>query len=51
MPAATTRGRTGPEFNADPEWQKVKAESEVNGKIVAKAESVFMNARDFSAIK
>ncbi len=39
------------EFNADPEWQKVKAESEKDGKIVTKAESVFMNATDFSAIK
>jgi hypothetical protein len=26
------------EFSADPEWQKVKGESEVNGRIVAKAE-------------
>jgi len=39
------------EFSADPEWQKVKAESEVNGRIVAKAESVFMTATDYSAIK
>ena len=39
------------EFNADPEWQKVKAESEVNGRIVAKAESVFMAPTDYSAIK
>lgn len=39
------------EFNADPEWQKVKAESEVNGRIVAKADSVFMNATDYSPIK
>jgi NIPSNAP len=40
------------EFSADPEWQKVKAESEVNGPILAKSpESVFMNATDFSAIK
>ena len=38
-------------FSADPEWQKAKAESEVNGRIVAKAESVFMTATDFSAIK
>jgi len=38
-------------FMADPEWQKAKAESEVNGRIVAKAESVFMNATDYSAIK
>src|SRR5262245_51376573 len=39
------------EFNADPEWQKVKAESEVNGRIVQKADRVFMNATDYSAIK
>jgi hypothetical protein len=39
------------EFGADPEWQKAKAESEVQGRIVAKAESVFMTATDYSAIK
>ena len=39
------------EFNADPEWQKVKAESEKDGKIVMKAESVFMAPTDYSAIK
>jgi len=38
-------------FGADPEWQKAKAASEVNGRIVAKAESVFMTATDYSAIK
>lgn len=38
-------------FNADPEWQKVKAESEANGKIVAKAESTFMTPTDYSPIK
>jgi len=40
------------EFNADPEWQKAKAESEANGRILAKSpESVFMTPADFSAIK
>lgn len=39
------------EFSADPEWQKVKTESEAAGRIVAKAESVFMNATDYSPIK
>ena len=39
------------EFTADPEWQKVKAESEKDGRIVAKAESVFMTPTDYSAIK
>jgi hypothetical protein len=38
-------------FRTDPEWQKVKAESEAAGPIVAKAESVFMTATDYSAIK
>ncbi len=38
-------------FSADPEWQKVKTESEVGGKIVAKAESIFLNPTDYSALK
>ena len=38
-------------FSADPEWQKVRTASEVNGKIVEKVESVFMDATDYSAIK
>ncbi|MET3711003.1 hypothetical protein ABIC65_001705 [Sphingomonas trueperi] len=35
-------------FGADPEWQKVVAESEANGKIVAKVESIFMTMADYS---
>ena len=38
-------------FGKDPEWQKVAQESQVNGKIVARVESVFMNATDYSPIK
>lgn len=38
-------------FNADPEWQKVKAESEANGKLVAKVDSTFMTPTDYSPIK
>lgn len=38
-------------FRADPEWQKVQKESEANGKIVAKVESVFMDATDYSPLK
>jgi hypothetical protein len=38
-------------FQKDPEWQKVAEETQRNGKIVAKVESVFMTATDFSAIK
>jgi hypothetical protein len=39
------------EFSADPEWQKVSAESQVNGRIVTKVESTFMDPLDFSEIK
>ena len=39
------------EFAADPEWKKVSAESQVNGPIVAKVVSVFMDATDYSPIK
>jgi hypothetical protein len=39
------------EFQADPEWQKVNTESQVNGRIVSKVESTFMDPLDFSQIK
>src|SRR6266700_824919 len=38
-------------FRADPEWQKVSKESEADGKIVAKVESVFADATDYSPLK
>jgi hypothetical protein len=38
-------------FGADPVWQKARTESEKNGKIVTKVESVFLNGLDYSAIK
>ncbi len=38
-------------FSADPEWRKVAAASEANGKIVQKVESVFMDPTDFSKLK
>ncbi len=39
------------DFQADPEWQKVRTESEVNGKLTEKIESVFMDATDYSPLK
>ncbi len=39
------------EFMADPEWKKVQQESEVNGKLVGKIDSVFMEPTDFSSIR
>jgi hypothetical protein len=39
------------EFGADPEWKKVAAASEENGKIVNHVESVFLEPTDFSKLK
>jgi NIPSNAP len=38
-------------FRTDPEWQKVQKESEVNGKLVTKVDSVFAEATDYSPMK
>jgi hypothetical protein len=38
-------------FRGDPEWQKARAESEKDGKIVEKVESVFLDPTDYSPIK
>ncbi len=35
-------------FSADPDWQAVRKRTEANGKIVAKAESVFLEPTNFS---
>lgn len=39
------------DFGNDPEWKKAQTESEANGKLVEKIESVFMSATDYSPIK
>jgi hypothetical protein len=38
-------------FSADPEWQKIAADSQVDGKIVERVESVFVDATDYSPLK
>ena len=35
-------------FQDDPEWNKVKSESEANGKLVDKIDSTFLQRTDFS---
>ena len=37
-------------FFNDPEWQKAYKESEVNGKLVTKAETVYLTATDYSPV-
>jgi hypothetical protein len=39
------------DFRDDPEWKKVSADSEKDGKIVSKVESVYMTPADFSMLK
>lgn len=38
-------------FVNDPEWKKAKAESEANGRLVEKADVVFLLATDYSPLK
>lgn len=47
-PSKEARDASWKAFGADPEWKTVAAESEKNGKIVAKVTSIFMNTTDFS---
>jgi hypothetical protein len=39
------------DFQADPEWVKVSADSQVNGRIVSKVVSVFADPTDYSPMK
>jgi NIPSNAP len=42
------------DFNADPDWQKARAESETNaggGRLTTKTESVFLDPTEYSPIK
>ena len=38
-------------FRNDPDWKKVLQESETNGKLAAKVESVFLEPTDYSPLK
>ena len=46
--AATTSWEA---FRSDPEWQKVSADSQVDGRIVSNVESVFLVPTDYSPMK
>ena len=38
-------------FIADPAWKKAQQESEVNGRLVTKVDSVYLSATDYSPMK
>ncbi len=47
-PSMEAREAAWKAFGEDPKWKKVKAKSEINGKLVKSVESTFMKATDFS---
>ncbi len=47
-PSREDREKSWAAFKADPEWQAAYKASEVNGKLCAKAEAIFLSAADYS---
>jgi len=47
-PNREAREKSWKEFFADPDWKKAASESEAHGKLVAKVETAFMQATDYS---
>ncbi len=50
-PSMAAREASWKAFREDPDWKKAQAESEADGKIVMKVESVFLNPTDYSPIR
>ena len=50
-PSRAAADKSWQAFRDDPDWKKAKAESEKNGKLVDKVESVFLKPTDYSALK
>jgi hypothetical protein len=48
FPDAEARAKSWKEFGADPDWKAAQSASEKDGKLVAKVESIFLKATDFS---
>lgn len=50
-PSRSARDKSFADFLKDPEWIAARNESEKNGKLVDRIESVFLSATDYSPIK
>ena len=50
-PSKEAREKAWKDFQDDADWKKAKEESEVNGKLVDKVDSVFLKPTDYSPIK
>jgi hypothetical protein len=51
FPSKAAADKAWEAFRTDPEWLKAKAESERNGKLVERVESVYLNPTDYSPLK
>lgn len=51
FPSLVARDKAWGDFRGDPEWQAVAKESEKNGKLTEKIDSVIMKATDYSPLK
>jgi hypothetical protein len=51
FPDRAARDKAWGSFVADPEWQKVRADSEKDGKILEKRETVILMATDYAPVK
>ena len=51
FPSLEARQKSWDGFRTDPAWEAARNESEKNGKLVEKIDSVFFKATDYSAIK
>ena len=49
-PSREARENSWKEFGADPAWQQVAKESERNGKLVSKVDSIYLQPTDFSPL-
>ncbi len=49
-PSREAREKSWKEFSADPAWQEVAKASEKDGRLVSKADSLFLSATDFSPV-
>jgi hypothetical protein len=50
-PSREAASKSWDNFRNDPEWKKVKQESEANGDLVKKVDSVYMDPTDYSPMK
>ncbi len=51
FPSREARDKAWRAFASDPEWQKARSESEKNGRLAEKVDSVILMATDYSPVK